>query len=719
MMKRRATVQLLFVLLVAVVLAGYTWIKASARSRQNQSVLILRSNNLTPHEQSPESHALKLDGLFYETAQGRMMLPEEPIARAKNNRLEEQATMPDGRVVRISVKPEGKSHFIIRLSARPDADIIKWGLAVDAAKDEYYTGLMERVVDGPQQASWAPGRTEAMDLRGQRVEMIVKRTTSVYAPFYLSSRGYAIFVKGTWPGLFDFCVADPQRVKIEFEGPSFEIKVYTAKDPATLVRQHALDAGPPFLPPRWMFTSWRWRDEHTQRTEYYDGTPVTGPFNSEVMEDVLMMKAYGIPCGVYWIDRPWGPGEPWGYDDFEIDEERLPHFADMVTWLGEQDTKTVLWIAPFVQGRMMQEALAKGYTLASQVRPPDGNNYPMVDLTNLEAKSYWQDGVAKLLKLGVAGFKLDRAEEDMPEEGPYKVFDGRSIRENRNAYPAMYIKATYDIARKYRGHDFVLMPRAAYTGSSPYGVFWGGDIGGTQEGLRASIIAVQRSAVMGYPNWGSDTCGYGRAPMEQEVCGRWLAFSCFTPIMEVGPTRNVGFWNLPRDPSYDAELIAIWRLYARLHQRLMDYGYQYAQEAHRTGMPIVRPLFLVDPKAPQAWTNWWTYLYGPDLLVSPIWEKGKRTQEVYLPAGQQWRDAWNPDNVYRGGQTITVRAELHQIPLFIRVGSRVKLGDLNQEYKESLAIAQQRPDLKTLDADVKAWFEKTKRQATSQKEGSK
>jgi alpha-D-xyloside xylohydrolase len=352
---------------------------------------------------------------------------------------------------------------------------------------------------------------------------------------------------------------------------------------------------------------------------------------------------------------------------------------------------------------MEQEAQAKGYTLAGQRRQP--NNYPLADFTNPQAKAYWQNGVAKLLKLGVAGFKLDRSEEGIPESGSYKVFDGRSIRENRNAYPPMYLKAAYDITKKYRGDDFVLMPRAAYTGSAPYGVFWGGDIGGTQEGLRASIIAVQRSAVMGYPNWGSDTCGYNEQLMEQEVCGRWLAFSCFTPIMEVGPTRNQGFWNIPRSPSYDAELIAIWRLYARLHQRLIDYSYNCAQVAHNTGMPIVRPLFIVNSQAPQAWSNWWTYQYGPDLLVSPIWEKNKRTQEVYLPAGEQWQDAWRPDNVYEGGQTITVDAELHQIPLFIRVGSNIQVGDLNKEYEEAKAVAQKKPDLKTLDAELKTWFE--------------
>jgi alpha-glucosidase (family GH31 glycosyl hydrolase) len=695
-MKINPLVNVLLLFVVSLTAVG----QRNVDSRDTGAILTLESPAL-------KKRVLKLDQFFYETSTGRIMLPERlsGVGRNVKGRLwTNRVKMPDGRLVSVAVSPQG-NNFNIKFAAQPNTDILKWGLAIEVADDEYLTGLMERVVDGPQQASWAPGLQTAMNLRGQKVDMIIKPTTSIYAPYYLSSAGYAVFVKGNWPGFFDLAATDPGRVKIEFEGPSFELKIYTATTPASLVRAHALDAGPPFVPPKWLFLPWRWRDEHTQRATYYDGTPVTAPFNSEVMEDVLMMKAYGIPNGVYWIDRPWGPGKPWGYDDFDIDEKRLPEFAEMVKWLEGQNTKTVLWIAPFFQGQMMREALDKGYNLAGQARPSNGNNYPMVDLTNPAAKAYWQNGIAKLLKLGVAGFKLDRGEEDIPESGPYKVFDGRSIRENRNAYPAMYVKAVYDVAKRYRGNDFFLMPRAAYTGTSPYSVYWGGDIGGTQEGLRASIIAVQRSAVMGYPNWGSDICGYNQQLLEQEVCGRWLAFGALNPIMEVGPTRNVAFWNLPREPKYDAQLIAIWRLYARLHTRLTDYNYLQAQEANRTGMPIVRPLFLVDPKSDSAWSNWWTYLYGPDLLVSPVWEKGKRTQEVYLPKDWKWRDAWDPQKIYNGGQTITVAAEPHQLPLFIREGAKLNIGDLNQEWKESLAVAEKRPDLKMLDAELKKWFE--------------
>jgi alpha-D-xyloside xylohydrolase len=688
---------LALVTISGVVLGGCASATAQSEARGNLSMLVQRP------KAGPADVAL--DGLFFETAAGKTPVTGGPVLKsggAAEGTTTWRGPMPDGRLVSVVVESQG-SDYVVRLIAEPSADIIRWGFAVGATRDEYFTGLMERVVDGPQQASWAPGIKEAMNLRGQKVDMILKPTTSVYAPFYLSSRGYGLFAKTNWPGTYDFCVTDPNRVQITFEGPSLEVKVYTGRDPAGLVKAHAMEAGPPFMPPKWAYTPWRWRDEHKQRQQYYDGTPVTGPFNSEVMEDMLMMKAYGIPCGVYWVDRPWGPG-PLGYDDFAIDPNRLPNFPQMVKWLNQQGTQMVLWIGPFFQGQMEKEALAKGYNLAAQ--RPQRNNYPLCDFTNPQAKAYWQQGFAKLLKLGVAGYKLDRSEENIPESGPDNVFDGRSIRENRDAYPPMYLKAAYETAKKYRGDDFVLMPRAAYTGSSPYGVFWGGDIGGTPEGLRASIIAVQRSAIMGYPNWGSDTCGYNQQTLDQDMCARWLAFSCFTPIMEVGPTRNVAFWNLPREPKYDAELIAVWRLYARLHQRLVDYSFQQGQTAAKTGMPIVRPLLLVEPKAPAAWSNWWTYQYGPDLLVSPIWEKGKRTQEVYLPSGQKWRDAWRPDKTYDGGQTITVAAELHQIPLFVRVGSKPELGDLNKEYAESKVLAEKRPDLKPLDAEAKAWLEK-------------
>src|SRR5436190_13432855 len=204
--------------------------------------------------------SLIIDGFFFETAKGRVEIRTYNAAVGKQAWKQEMSAV-DGHKITLSVRPNA-GNFDVSFSAQPATDITKWGLAIAATTDEYYTGLMERVVDGPQAKSWATGIQEALNLRGQKIDMIIKPTTSVYAPYYLSSRGYALMVKGNWPGYFDFAVSDPNRVKIEFEGPTFEMKIYTASDPATLVRAHAIDAGPPFMPPKWMFHPWRWRDEH-------------------------------------------------------------------------------------------------------------------------------------------------------------------------------------------------------------------------------------------------------------------------------------------------------------------------------------------------------------------------------------------------------------------------------------------------------------------------
>ncbi|MFA9388562.1 MAG: glycoside hydrolase family 31 protein [Prolixibacteraceae bacterium] len=619
---------------------------------------------------------------------------------SEENRFEGTWKIEDHKISLLFERIEGTVHF--SFTAEPSYDVTGWGMNLAALPDEFFTGLYERTVDGNQQESWREGITEALDLRGQKVDMLVKPTLSLYTPFYLSSNGYGIFIEGTWPGKYDFCATNPDVVSISFEGKTMSGIIYTAENPAELVMAHSLHVGPTIVPPKWAFLPWRWRDNHENMKNYFDGTKVKAPYNSYLVEDILMMKAYDIPCGVYWVDRPWAKGER-GYDDFEWDPLRFPQAQEMLDWIHQNDMRFLLWVAPWLTGDMMTEAIEKGYT---QVQKPDnGHNMDdvaLLDFTNPEACQWIQEnGFEKMLKQGVDGFKLDRSEELVPETNDVILHDGRTAREVRNDYPVLYVKTVNEACRKIKGDDFVLIPRAAYTGSSKYSGFWGGDIGSPQEGLRAAIIALQRSAIIGFPIWGSDIGGYWQGDLDREVTARWLAFGCFNPIMEFGPTEDRAPWNMDSAPNYDTELIAVWRMYAKIHTALATYSHQQAVEANKTGMPIARPLFLQYSKQAEAWKDWQTYLYGPDILLSALWKKGTEKQSVYLPSGERWVDAWDQTKVYEGGQTIQVETPLYKIPIFIREGSPIDLGDLNALYQESLEIAAVKPDLKKLEAAEK------------------
>ncbi|MCF7803532.1 MAG: alpha-glucosidase [Candidatus Marinimicrobia bacterium] len=571
-----------------------------------------------------------------------------------------------------------------------------WYVNLQASDDEYFTGALERVVDGPQSLSWAEGIETGMNLRGEVVGMKLKPTVSAYAPFYISSNNYGFFAKGTWPGEFDFAKTNPGFVKIKFQGPELFFKIYRADNPAAIIQQHALDTGPSYNPPKWSLGPWRWRDNHVHRETYYDGTGVNAPYNSELVEDILMMKAYDIPNSAYWVDRPWAKG-PRGFSDYEWDPNRFPNAQEMIDWTREEHgMEFIVWIAPYIMGDMANYAKEQGYHMESNQRYQW--EQVLMDFTNEEAVEWWgKEGPAKLAKMGVKGFKLDRADGEKLLDGTdMKTEAGTTYRENFNDYPVQYVEAAFEGVKPILGDDFLLFPRAQYTGSAKYGGLWAGDIRGMPEGLRAAVIALQRCSVMGYPVWGSDIGGYGR-DFHREVTMRWLGFGAFSPIMEVGPTLDVGFWDLPGEPSYDTDLIATWRLYAKVRMKLIDYISEQSKVAQNSGMPIARPLFMIYPEQEEAWNDWQTYLFGPDILVSIIWRKGITSHEMYLPAGEEWVDAWNREKTYKGGQYVEVDAPQHKTPIFIRKGADIALGDLNALYEESLEIASEKPDLGKLE----------------------
>jgi len=642
---------------------------------------------------------------------GTIALDGPPIDRSDGAARHLVYRTADGRTatVRIFGGPHGTLR--VEFSIEPKGEFEKLGVSLWVGETEGFYGLMERVVQGSQAFSWEPGTTEGLDLRGQTVDLYTLPTVSIYAPFFVSSSGYGVYVEGNWPGTYRFGVDErgnvrPTEVTIEVEGPTLSLLLLPGPQPVDVIERYARITGLSLLPPEFILGPGRWRDVVWDLPAFYDGTTYDGPYNSMVVEDVLMMEGLGIPCRWYVIDRPWAAGT-FGYGDMVPDDARVPKFDDMVAWLNGRGIASLLWLGPWVMDGQREAAIERGYDVP--VALPYLPNAALIDFTNPAARAWWAAELTPLFETGISGFKLDRGEEKPPDgqlfRGAYD--DGTDYREGHNAYPLWFAEAALDAAREAGTEEFVSLYRAGWPGMSQVAVAWGGDTDPSAWGLRSAIIALQRAAVLNVPIWGSDTGGYNaRAP--REVLARWLAFSAFCPIMEVGPTANLAPWSwLPDhsedgltedgytfDTAYDVELLAIWALYARIHTDLIGYTAALCERAHLKGTPIVRPMAVAYPGRPEYIDLWTQYLYGPDVLVRPVWEPGIESVDVHLPEGA-WIDAWN-GRTFSGPTVVSVDVPVHVIPIFVRSGSYVELGDLPARWRKAVADVTEPPNLEEL-----------------------
>ena len=347
--------------------------------------------------------------------------------------LQWQSVLPSGR----SPDSPHSEDLLVTLQMDRVNDVRRYGAELPIQSGEHFIGLMERVVD----AGTTPGLDgpieTALDLRGQEATMFVTAPVALYSPFYLASTGYGLFVEGNLAGRVRPGQASDDLVSLAFEGPALRLHLIPGPDPRTILDRYTQLAGRPIVPPSWVFLPWRWRDENRNLGTFYDGTPAMVPYNSQLVEDVLMYQALDIPLGTMWIDRPWAIG-PRGYDDFTWDTSRLPNPPGMIQWLRSRNIKLLLWIAPWVQGRMAEDAERLNYLMPDLAYQGD---LPHVDFTNPAATAWWQGYLTRLVDQGIAGFKMDRADERVPYDSAHQTFDGRSTREVRNDYPRLYAGA--------------------------------------------------------------------------------------------------------------------------------------------------------------------------------------------------------------------------------------------------------------------------------------
>ncbi len=578
----------------------------------------------------------------------------------------------------IPVSPETTQ---VRLLPGEPGGITGWGQSVDLARGERIYGLTERTVSDLIDSEIEPTADGTLDRRGEVVEMSIIPTISAYAPFFHSSAGYGMLVDGTMPGTYDVGAARPDVLDVRFAaepgtgGGSWHLFV---GDHPTILREYTALTGRAPVPPDYVFRHWRGRDEfEIGGTETYEGVEL----NAEVADELRHYDELGLPApGVFHLDRPWGTG-PEGYGQLEFDTERFPDPEGMLRLLQDRDSHPWVWISNWAIGERGREARRLGYLAPGSERA--------IDFTNPDAAEWYRQDLTDFLATPegalIDGFFIDRGDEpDVPTDREDVYADGRRGDELRNAYPVLMQEQVRQVLEDVRSEDGFAIARAAYTGTQGLVATWGGDTHSrngfqlpevpatgtsTDLGLRSVLVSIQRAAFLGIPYWGSDIGGYSEFA-DREVFARWIQVGALSPLMRFHGKGSDLPWDMPTEPPDDAEMTEIYRRYIVLHESLVPYLVDLAQEAHDTGLTPVRPLVFRYPDEPEAGDRWDEWLLGDDLLVAPVWRSGARSRQVWFPPGR-WVDVFDRDTVIEGPATRRVRAPLDALPLYAAEGSEV------------------------------------------------
>lgn len=303
-----------------------------------------------------------------------------------------------------------------------------------------------------------------------------------------------------------------------------------------------------------------------------------------------------------------------------------------------------------------------------------------IDPTNPETRAFvWQKLKENYLDVGVDCLWFDEAEPEIhPEHFDNLIFHIGNGSEVALLYPYYYNQLVYDGMRSIGREDILTLSRCAYPGAQKFGALvWSGDIPSTFDSLRMQVKSGLNMAMCGIPWWTTDIGGfYGADPESEEfreLIVRWFQFGLFCPVMRLHGNR--GGQDRSRDIkeptgrdneiwSFGERDFAILRDLILLRRRLRPYLRRQMDQASRTGVPVMRPMFFDYPDDPVSYMLGDEYLFGDDLLFAPIVEQGQTSRPVYLPEGD-WVFA-RDGKTYRGRAWYEMTARLEEFIAFAK-----------------------------------------------------
>ncbi len=458
--------------------------------------------------------------------------------------------------------------------------------------------------------------------------------------------------------VFDY--TDPARDVIDADARSLEQYLIAGPRMADVVDRYTRLTGRPALPPRWALGF------HQSRWGYPDGA---------TLEAVAQrFRTDGIPAEALWLDIQ----HLRGFRTFTIDDAFPQASLDRVRALG---FKLIAIADPGIKVEpgwdVYDSGVAGGHFLRDARGEFHGTAWPGIsvfpDFSRAATRAWWGEHVTSLTARGIAGIWLDVNEPTtFPEGGGGNTVPGELIVDNdgdhttmaafHNAYALHESQATFEALAATGKRPFVLS-RAGYAGIQRHAAVWTGDTPSTWDGLAQTLPMLLGLGVSGVPIVGSDIGGYsGNASVE--LYARWMALGSISPFARAHVTDGVR----GQEPwMFGDEVTELSRDLLVERDRLLPYLYSLADEAARTGAPILRPLVWEFPEDPAVGNLGDQAMLGPSILVAPIVELGATSREVYLPAGR-WFE-YHSGAIFDGPSTITVSTTLAALPMFVREGA--------------------------------------------------
>lgn len=478
---------------------------------------------------------------------------------------------------------------------------------------------------------------------GQKVNLFVTdpqgpETDQMYKPipFFMSNRGYGMFMHTSAPVTCDFGATYIGLNKMFMGDENLDLFVFFG-EPKDILDEYTDLVGKPGMPPLWSFGTWMSRITYFSEKEGYD-----------VAANIRKNK---YPCDVIHFDTGWFDVD-WQCD-YKFSENRFQNPQQMLKYLRSQGFHVCLWQLPYFtpKNRYFSELIEKDmYVKNGNGELPYED--VVLDFSNPETVKWYQDKLAGLLNIGVSAIKVDFGEA-APLNGIYA--SGKSGWYEHNLYPVRYDMAVSEITKKLHNEN-IMWARAAWAGSQRYPLHWGGDAATTNTGLLGTLRAGLSFGLSGFSFWSHDMGGFVKSTPEDLYC-RWIPFGFLT-----SHTRAHGA--PPTEPwLYDSKRVQdVFRKSAEMKYRLMPYVYAQAKECTEKGLPMLRALFVEFPDDPGAWKVDDEYLFGSQILVAPLLESGMTGRTVYLPEGK-WID-YQTEKVYEGGWH---RIEAGSLPIIMLV----------------------------------------------------